>query len=56
MEFRASLLINYYGKSKITENLIVLRNKDISSATKKNRSKTSFFRTLYYSKNQKIDF
>ncbi len=56
MEFRASLLINYYGRSKVTENLIVLRNKDTSSATKKNLSKTSFFRTLYYSKNQKIDF
>lgn len=48
LEIRATLLINYYGKSKVIKSLLVLRNKEEKSATKRNFKNTSFFLTMFH--------
>ena len=41
-------MINYYGKSKVIKSLLVLRNKEEKSATKRNFKNTSFFLTMFH--------
>lgn len=48
LEIRATLLINYYGKSKVINSLLVLRNKEEKSVTKRNLKNTSFFLTMFH--------
>lgn len=58
LELRATLLVNYYGKSKVIDNLLVLRNKSENSAIHRNSENTSFFRCMYYpgQKDQRYKF
>ena len=53
LEIRATLLINYYGKSKVVDSLLVLRNKEEKPAIKRNLKNTSFFFTMYHPKQKK---
>ncbi len=53
LEIRATLLINYYGTSKAVDSLLLLRNKEEKSATKRNLKNTSFFLTMYHPKQKK---
>lgn len=50
LELRATLLVTYYGKSKTTNNLLLLRNKSGISAISRNSKTTSFFRTMFLPK------
>ena len=47
LELRATLLVDYYGKSKTINDLLVLRNKDESPAKGRNNKNISFFRSLF---------
>jgi glycosyltransferase domain-containing protein len=51
-EIAATIIINYFGKSKILNNLILIRNKSLQPATKnsileRNRKNQSFFYCFY---------
>ena len=58
LELRVTLLVAYYGKSKTINNLLVLRNKSVTSAVIRSSQTTSFFLTMFLpkQKNQRIEF
>lgn len=58
LELRATLLINFFGKSKIIKNLLVLRNKIENPAVRRTRKNKSFLTTMFRSdvKDRKINF
>ena len=47
LELRASLLINFLGKSKVINDLLVLRNKIENPAVRRTRKNTSLLRTMF---------